>query len=376
MKSLKYLAMMMAVAGFVACDDDNEVVTNNGNGGNGDNGDNPPAVVEPVSNGFVVLNSGNQSKAIEGDFTLVNYAGGFSATNNVFAGANGRSLGITPNSACVYGSKVYVAVTKSNTIEVCERGTFKSLKRIELAADAVLADPRGVAADGGYVYVSLYSGHVCKIDTTNLNIVGSVEVGDKPELMAVSAGKLYVPNSGYGQGTTVSEIDLATFSKTRDITVPKNPVKLDTDARGNVYLLCSGYYDESWNQLGAAVHRLDLASGNHVKVADATIMDIPDGTNTLYVCNYPYGAPAATYAKVDLMSGAQSALSITVDAPNALAVDPVTGYMVVLSYELVGGFASYSTPGYARIFNADGTQLKQVETGVGPLAVCFLTENL
>lgn len=381
MKSVKLLAMMLAAVAFAACEEDEEITSGGNNGGNnGGVNDSTSVVVDPVSSGVLILNNGNQSATIEGDFTTVDYAAGFVAQSNLFASANERSLGMTPNRACIYGSKIYTAVTQSNTIEICAKNDFHSIKQIALAGDANLAQPRDVVGKDGYVYVSLYSGHVCKIDTMEFNIVGTVAVGSYPEEMTVAGNKLYVPNSGQGSGTTVSEIDLASFTKVRDITVPANPFKMRTDAEDNVYLLCLGsYVAPSYNQVGAAVHRLDLATGNHVKVADATMMDIPQSTNKLYVVNSPYGSSTVSYASVDLTQTPYNVVSLPVsaDAPAAIAADPVNGNIVLTSYNLGdNGFASYSAPGYANIYNAAGELQKKVDTGVGPCGIYFFTEHL
>lgn len=377
MKNVRLFAMMLATVSFAACDEDEEITGGgNGNGGN----DSIPAVVTPVSSGVLILNNGNTTSGIEGDFTTVDYAVGFSAASGRFAAVNGRTLGDTPNAACIYGNKIYTAVTSSNTVEVCAKGDFRSVKQVSFAGNPDLSQPRSVVGKDGYVYVSFFSGYVCKIDTLNFNMTDTVKIGEGtyPEKMAVAGNKLYVPNSGYGSGTTVSEIDLATFAKTRDITVPVNPVQVSTDAEGNVYLLCSGTYDASWNQIGAAVHRLDLATGNHVKVADATMMDIPQGTNKLYVVNSPYGASTVSYVSVDLTQTPYNAVSLPVsaDSPAAIAVDPVNGNIVLTSYSLSGGYPSYNIPGYANIYNAAGELQKRVDTGVGPCGIYFFTEHL
>lgn len=368
MKSVRLFAMMLAALSFAACDEDGEII-----------GGGP--VVPPVSSGVLVLNNGNPSAGIDGDFTAVDYAAGFSAVSGCFMSANGRSLGDTPNEVCIYGNKIYTAVTSSNTVEVCAKDDFKSVKQISFAGNENLQEPRSVVGKDGYVYVSFFSGRVCKIDTLDFNVEGTVTLGEGtyPEKMAIAGNKLYVPNSGYGSGTTVSEIDLATFAKTRDYTVPVNPVQVSADARGNVYVLCSGTYEApSYNQVGAAVHRLDLATGTCVKVTDATMMDIPQGTDKLYVVNSPYGASTVTYVSVDLTQMPYSAvpLSLSADSPAAIAADPVNGNIVLTSHSLSGGYPSYNIPGYANIYNAAGDLLKKVETGVSPCGIYFLTEHL
>ncbi|MCD8318911.1 MAG: hypothetical protein LUC45_08830 [Paraprevotella sp.] len=370
MKNLKLWLMVCAAVAFTACDNDDDTPMPNEGGNTQD------STAVASSTGFLIQNKGNESTGIDGDFSWVNYDD-FTIQSGLFASANGRSLGQTPNNVCIYGSKIYTAVSTSNTIEICSKSNFKSIKQISFADNATLSQPRDVVGYGKYVYVSFYSGYVCKIDTASFEITGSVAVGEYPEKMAVANGKLYVPNSNYGTGTTVSEIDLSDFTKTRDITVPTNPVQMDADAQGNVYMLSSGTYDENWHQQNAAVYRLDLTGNNHKKIADATMMDIPDGTNTLYVVNSPYGSTTVSYGTVALTGGKDdyTSLPLSADAPAAIAADPITGNIVLTSYNLVDGYASYTTPGYANIYSPTGNLLRKVEAGIDPSGIYFFTRK-
>lgn len=371
MKNWKFYAMVLfAAAAFTACDDDDDEIVENVTD------ETEEAIAD--SYGILIVNNGNQSSSIYGDFTTVDYSDNFAAYTGWFADVNERSLGLTSNAACIYGSQIYTAVTASNTIEICDKATFESTCQISLYDDGTLSDPRDVVAYEGYVYVSLYSGHVCKIDTTDYSIVDYVEVGSYPEKMGIANGMLYVPNSGYGYGTSVSEIDLASFTATREITCPINPVQVKADANENVYVLTSGEYDSStWEQIGAGVYILDTDNETYELVTDATLMDIPAGTNTLYVVNAPYLGDGVSYGKVDLTDDAYEleTLDISADSPAGIAVDPVYGYIVLSSYELGDyDYASYSTPGYANIYDSSCSLLTTIETGVGPCAIYFYAE--
>lgn len=368
MKNWKLYAMIiMAGAAFTACDDDEEITRPGGT-----------IAIRNESSGVLILNNGNAESQIDGDFSVIEYFSNDCATG-LFESANERTLGATPNRAIVYGSKIYAAVTGSNTIEIASRSDLKSVKQIQLAGNEEIDKPRDVIGKGAYVYVSLYSGHVARIDTATLSIDKTVAVGAYPEDMTIAGDYLYVPNSEYGMGTTVSQISLATFTKTKDITVPVNPVQTVSDARGNVYVRTSGWYDaeDGYKQKGAAVYKLDLNGGEPVKVADATLISLPEGSNVLYAVNYPYGANEITYFKVNLAAedGAYTPvpLSISADAPAAIGVDPVNGNIVLTSYELDKGYASYSTPGYANMYTNDGTFIKKFDVGVGPCNVSFFT---
>lgn len=368
MKNWKLYAMiLMAGVAFTACDDDEETTTPG-----------TTITLQDESTGVLILNNGNKSANIDGDFSVIDYSTA-SVTNGVFSARNNRSLGATPNRALIYGSKIYVAVNISNTIEIADRNTFASVKQIALADNETIKNPRDVIAKDGYVYVSLYSGHVARIDTTTLEIDATVEVGKYPEIMTISGDYLYVPNSNYGSGNTVSQISLPSFTKTKDITVPVNPVQMASDAQGNVYVLSAGWYDTAngYKQMDAALFKLNLNGEEHTRVADATIIDIPEGSNVLYAVNSPYGGDGTTYFKVNLAAGdgnyTQTPLPISVDSPLGIGADPVNDNIVLTSYELVNGKASYNTPGYANVYNSEGTLLKTYKTGVGPRYVYFLT---
>lgn len=355
MKSMKWMFMLLAATAFVACDEDEEVT----------NGNNQAPFVAQ-STGFFVVNEGSSWNTIEGTLTYMDYTQE-AANNGVFAAANGRSLGATPNGACLYGSKLYIPVTESNTIEVV---SLTDMKSTQIKLDAHLAGARSIVSHKGAVYASLYSGHVIKLDTASLQVADSLALGagnTYPERMVVAGEKLYVPNSGYMYGTTVSVIDLATFTKTTDLTVPQNPTKLEADASGNVYLLCMGDYATQ----AATIYQLDVITGNATALAQATMMDIPDGTNTLYACNAPYGGEVS-YFKMNLASVnlTQEKLNVSVNAPYAIAVDPVNGNIVVTSMQ---SSYDYTAPGYANVYDSNCQLLKKVDTGVNPGTICFKT---
>lgn len=101
-------------------------------------------------------------------------------------------------------------------------------------------------------------------------------------------------------------------------------------------------------------------------------MDIKD--NSLYVINAPYGAPSITYTVYNTSSGAvekENFVSAPVDAPAGIAVHS-DGRIFITSYTLVGGFASYKTPGYVSEYSSDGTFVKKYDVGVGAVSMTFL----
>ena len=117
---------------------------------------------------------------------------------------------------------------------------------------------REITVSGNKAYVSngAAAGMVYCIDLLTNKVVGQpIAVGDGPEKMVVSNGKLFVANSGgYIQNEaslkpeqyqSVSVIDLATFTLVKHVIVKSCPTDLVVDAAGKVWAHCKGVADYS-----------------------------------------------------------------------------------------------------------------------------------
>src|SRR5476651_1246364 len=188
--------------------------------------------------GVYILNQGNYGSG-NGTLTYYDYTTK-TLTADIFSKVNGRTLGDTPNDIKIYGSKMYITVDVSGTIEVVDAKTAKSIKQFSQKTGSTSREPRSIAFNNGKVFVSQYDGTVAVIDTTTLTIDKYITVGRNPEQMVVSNGKLYVANSGglsFGNpDKTVSVIDLSTYTETKKITVIANPGSIGADGYGNVYV--------------------------------------------------------------------------------------------------------------------------------------------
>lgn len=160
---------------------------------------------------------------------------------------NNAALGETANDLQQYGSKMYCVVSgvqgsKQSFVDIMDIKTCKSLKRISFnsATDGYL--PRFVTFYKNKAYVSRYDGKVSRIDTATMAIDGEVTLSEGLEQLAVANGKLYVCNSSHpsypkGAKNKVSVIDLATFTKTTDITVNNNPVRIQAADNGDLFVV-------------------------------------------------------------------------------------------------------------------------------------------
>ncbi|MBO4985139.1 MAG: YncE family protein [Bacteroides sp.] len=356
---LRVLAILFALPlAFTACSDD----------------DDEPAEPALAEQGLFVFNSGNQGKSIDGSLSFIDEKNE-TVLNGVFMTVNGRSLGSTVQDGVILGKNLYIAVSESNTIEVVNKNTLESVAQIKPASSEG-SSPRDVVTDGEYVYVSMYSGHVSRINPATNTIDKTVAVGPNPEEMAITNGFLYVVNSdglnwsnGYANGKSVSKIDLSTMTEKKMIDVGINPTKIGADASGNVLLLCMGDYGANPASIWK-INSSDVATDMGIS---ATMMTVSG--NTLYTINSPWGATEVTYKAYSTTTGSvtkQSFVNTPVDSPAGIAVHPTDGRIFITSYNLVDGYASYSTPGYVAEYETNGDLVKKYDVGVGAVYMTFL----
>ena len=365
----------MGTAVMTSCSDDN---------------DGPETYLQEYSTGAYVVNSGNMYNKIESSLTAIDYASS-TATQNVFKAANGRTLGNTANDGIVYGNKIYLAVDQSNTIEVIDKTTKKSIKQInttELLGNAEGVEPRHISADGGKVYFTTYGGYVAAVDTTSFALQKKWQVGSYPEGLVIAHGNIYVANSNYGKGGgNISCINLSHDNvETKNIEGVNNPTSIYY-AAGLLYVLDNQYYDASFNAYGEnSLRTVEFAQGTSQKVADGNYAAcVTTGAATtartsvekvrphFFVLNAPYGGtPSVSVFVAGITQPQPMTLSEMPVSPCGIFADPLNGHIFVLSYRLGdSGYADYNGNGYVVEYDSAGQKLHEYETGVGSCAMFF-----
>lgn len=341
--------------GMVSCDKNND----------GPDIPDPDPTPEAVDAAYI-LTQGTYSLKIEGVLNCINLDEA-TIEEDVFVKANGRSLGATPQCGLEYDSKLYLGMYESNTIEIVDANTFKSIKQIKLDESGFDGtQPRSMVAADGKVYISMYDGYVVRLDTEKQAIDGSVKVGPNPEIIAIHENKIYVPNSdGMNYplyGTTASVIAIDSFTVTSTIDVPLNP-KQFLSVGGDLYLLALGNYDDIPN----ALYKM-TGDSKFDKITEATY--VTDDGKAIYIINAPWGAEPI-YTKYNITTGkTSSTLFSEVPSPNAIGIDPKSGTILISSYKDTS-WESYTVPGYVFQYDTNGILVKKYDSGVGPACIFF-----
>ena len=320
--------------------------------------------VEAVSHGVYVLGEGLMNLN-NSTLTFYDFDKGIT-TPDAFLAANNRGLGDTGNDLKTYGSKMYCVVNISETVEIMDLKTAKSLKQISLSG----RQPRRIAFDGGYAYVCCFDGAVVKIDTVTMEVTATAQAGSNPDGICVANGKLYVANSGGlnypNYGNTVTVFDLATFSPIKNITVVVNPTRVAADSQGDVYLVSNGNYDD----VPMTFQRIDSQTDEVVQTFDFAVTNFAISNNLCYLYHFDYSTNQYSVKVMDVLTEQIVKEQFITDgttltAPYGIAVNPANGDVYLTdAYQ-------YTTNGDVICFGSDGHKKFSFEAGICPSCIVF-----
>ena len=341
-----------------------------------------PADPAASPRGFYLLNEGNLSSN-KASLDYMDYTTGV-YTLNLYNQANPevtKGLGDVGNDIGVYGAKVYVVVNNSNKVEILDKTTNKRITRINII------NCRSIAFSGGKAYVSAYlgtvgdphapNGIVAEIDTATLTITRKVTVGRQPEQIAIAGQKLYVTNSGgYSPPDyerTVSVIDLASFTVIKLIDVAINLDRCILSKYGRLYVTSRGDY----YTLGSDLYVIDTKTDSVVKDMKLPVSNlwIDDNTAWCYATDFSYttGKWTVSYAMIDISADTVLPRSFITDGtdrnikvPYGIAVNPVTKQVLVTDAK------DYVNPGTLYCFNPAGKKEWSTITGDIPGHFAFV----
>lgn len=361
----------VALCGFTACDDDDKEDLNPGldgivNGG----GEEQPG--EAVTVGAYILNTGNWGANNASILYLDKETGVLS--DDLYAAANGEGLGDLGQDLCLYGSKLYATVSGSSKLVVMDKDC-KVLKTISLTDDAgVPVSPRYMTAVDGNVYFTSYEGTVSRLDTVSLEITGKVEVGPYPEAITNTVGKLFVNISNYGSDNRVAVVDIASFTKERDVEVLLNPyTQCKVGADGYVYMVSNGNYagndkmdPSEW--IYGTMQRIDPKTYEVTPLCRATYF--ANSGDEMYILYSEYYLPELARAYVyNLKTGEENDfIDISgLSSPGSIDIDPTSGDVYVTN-------APYGATSDIYVYSKEGELKTQFSAGYSASRILFVTK--
>jgi YVTN family beta-propeller protein len=277
---------------------------------------------------------------------------------DVFSAVNGKGLGDVAAGMTIRGNRGYVIVNNSQKIEVIDLASNMNVLTILTGAGS---SPRQMAFvnDTLALVTDLYGDLVRRVNPVNGAPGGVVPVGPNPEGIALAGGKAYVANSGFGSGTSVSVISLASMTVTRTLAVGENPVGVAVTPSGTVYVVCGGSYGDFANPLDDTPARIMVID----PAADAVVDSIFIGGHATAI--------AIGLDGIGYVPGTSEVVRVNT------RINKVTGTFVPGSYYGVGVDAAsgdvyltdpktYVQPGTVSIFAPNGQLRRQFECGLIP----------
>ncbi len=288
-------------------------------------------------------------------------------TATAFLDKNGYTLGGDVfQSMTITGNKVFMVINNGSVIEVADATTLASITQI-----TGIASPRYMVTNGGFGYVSDWaSDNVFLIDLTSYSLLDSIKVGSDPENMLIDNDKLYVANSAGGFGSeedsTISVIDLTSNTIVNSITVGDGPQSLQMDANGDLWVLCTGFY----NATAGKLVKVDL-SDNSTMVLDFPGIDfqpvkmtINSAGDKLYYLYGGYGG--GSVYEMSISSSALPATPVISRELYGLGVHPTNDM-------IYGGVApSFSEDGFMMRYDLNGVVIDSFKVGIGPNGFNFI----
>ena len=189
--------------------------------------------------------------------------------NDVFKNTNDRRPGDVLQSIYKYESKLYLMVNASNKIEIAAGETLGEMKVLH---DLPLVRyMEQVGGDNAFVSIWGKGGKVVKIDLKSDVVLDSISVGNGPERMLYSQGKLFVVNSGgFSSDSTVSIIDVENNKVEETLIVKDNPIDIVAVSPSEIWVLCKGsvQYDANWQVIGHSssyIVKIDAVNNQIIK---------------------------------------------------------------------------------------------------------------
>jgi len=302
-------------------------------------------------NGFFITNEGNFNKT---NGTVSHISSDLnSISNDVFRNANGRGLGDVVQSMVIHGDYAFIVVNNSNTIEVVDKKTFKSVHTITEA----LNSPNYAVVNNNKLYVSsLYDSSLTVYNAEDYSFVKKIELDFAAGGIVAANNYLYAANGYYSGGLTVEIIDTTTDINTKDLVFDNKINGIESNGQ-SVFVLETNENDSKITEINGETTAKEI----NLPQANARYLAI-DGSKLYYT------AGTGIYQ----LSGALTQTSKKLFDVN-IGEDR---FSMLYGFEVFNGtiFTSdangFTDNGSVSIYKEDGTIVKTFNVGIGPNGFC------
>ncbi len=323
----------------------------------------------PQYDGAFIVNEGAWG-ASNGSLSFYEFGSG-AIQNAIFKNANpdyDEPLGDVVQSVAVIDTFAWVVVNQSHKIELIGLRSWKHVTTINLPGGS---SPRQIVDGGnGKAYVTLSGQHavgVIDIEQRTLRDE-TIAVGRYPYEMLVINNRGFVVNSGWGNDSTVSVLDLENDRVSTTINVRHNPTALALDESGLIHVLCTGRYAFG-NQTATdgAIYTINPANARKTDslliAGHPTHITIGNKQTGYFIHNNQRIVSYAT----DELTILNDSLATEPDYPYGLEADIANDRIFVLDA------LDLSQKGFLYIYNPQGVLQETHRVGIAPGSVTFVT---
>ncbi len=237
-----------------------------------------PELPIPEGHGAFILNEGNY---LSGNGSLSFYSlESEKIYDNLFSARNERPLGDIPTFMAVDGNRAFIIVNNSGTVEVIDLNTMESLGTL-----SGIISPRQMVIHERKAYVSsLMSDFIYIVDTDNLVVTGTVDIGCNSEALVIAGNRLFAAN--WSGGDKIAVVNLTDNTVETEINTGLEPESMVLDRNNRLWILCTGGYMNEEIPRIMKINALTLAVED--ELAFRTVSDNPSsltvnsGGDTLY----------------------------------------------------------------------------------------------
>jgi len=327
--------------------------------------------------GVLVVNAGDFS-AGNGDVTYYNPSTS-KAEDNIFHTVNGDFVDGDLQSVTIDGDNGYLVGSEGNKIIINNINTFQSTSTFN---DALLINPRYAAVINNKGYVStwgdydanynLTKSYILTFDTKTLELVDTIGTDVGAENVLYNGKYLFVATNNFSGTNTISVINPATDKRINKIALSSSPASLVIDANSKLWAITygTGSYDANYNYVGnndGALYRINPSTfaieqtinlnanpnGNLVTSSDKKTLFYVVGNSVYKIGISETSAPANAFiSNSDFVSVSCIGVNNSDDI-------------------YIGDAISYSSPGTAYIYDANGSAKSSFTTGIDPLQFIF-----